>query len=128
MFRRQFPKGQGPGEFDSFDPVFSPDGRLFAADWSQRRLTILDLDFKVVQIEKMGLYGDEFQMIRGSTVFPGLSGFEGARTQPRRFDEMRAERGYRQGDRRLRLGSTAGRGRHVRGQSLSDPAQVCARS
>ncbi len=58
----RFPKGQGPGDFDSFDPVFSPDGRLFAADWSQRRLTILDLDFKVVRVEKMSLYGDEFQM------------------------------------------------------------------
>lgn len=62
MFRRQIPKGQGPGEFDGFDPVFSPDGRLFAADWSQRRLTIFDLDFKVVHMEKMILYGDEFQM------------------------------------------------------------------
>jgi len=62
VFRRQIPKGQGPGDFDSFDPVFSPDGRLFAADWSQRRLTILDLDFKVVHVEKMILYGDEFRM------------------------------------------------------------------
>ncbi len=62
VFRRRIPKGQGPGDFDSFDPVFSPDGRLFAADWSQRRLTILDLDFKVLHVEKMSLYGDEFQM------------------------------------------------------------------
>ncbi|OGD13389.1 MAG: hypothetical protein A2V76_10670 [Candidatus Aminicenantes bacterium RBG_16_63_14] len=62
VLRRQIPRGRGPGEFDSFDPVFSPDGRLFAADWAQRRLTILDLDFKVVHIEKMSLYGDEFQM------------------------------------------------------------------
>lgn len=62
VFRRQILKGQGPGEFDGFDPVFSPDGRLFAADWPQRRLTILDPDFKVVHIEKMSLYGDEFQM------------------------------------------------------------------
>jgi hypothetical protein len=62
LSRRQIPKGQGPGEFDSFDPVFSPDGRLFAADWSQRRLSVLDQDFKVVTIEKMALYGDEFRM------------------------------------------------------------------
>ena len=60
--RRQIPKGQGPGEFDSFDPVFSPSGQIYAADWSQRRLTILDRDFKVVEIRKMPLYGDLFQM------------------------------------------------------------------
>jgi hypothetical protein len=60
--RRQIPKGQGPGEFDNFDPVFSPSGQLYAADWSQRRLTILDRDFKVVEIRKMPLYGDLFQM------------------------------------------------------------------
>jgi len=60
--RRQIPKGQGPGEFDGFDPVFSAGGQLYAADWSQRRLTILDRDFKVVEIRKMPLYGDLFQM------------------------------------------------------------------
>ena len=70
IFRRQFPKGQGPGEFDSLDPVFSQDGRLYAADWSQRRLTVLDTDFKVVQIEKMKLYGSQFQMdSRGQRYF-----------------------------------------------------------
>jgi len=62
LYRRQIPQGQGPGEFDGFDPVFSPDGRLFAADWSQRRLTIFDRDFKIVAIEKLNLYGDEFTM------------------------------------------------------------------
>ena len=62
VFYRKIPEGQGPGEFDSFDPVFSSDGQLFAADWSQRRLTVLDPDFKVVQIEKMSLYGDAFQL------------------------------------------------------------------
>jgi len=60
--RREIPKGQGPGEFDNFDPVLSSDGRMYAADWSQRRLTVLGPDFKVVRIEKMRLYGDAFQM------------------------------------------------------------------
>ena len=32
--RRQIPKGQGPGEFDGFDPVFSSEWTLiYAADW-----------------------------------------------------------------------------------------------
>lgn len=60
--RRQIPKGQGPGEFDGFDPVFSSDGLIYAADWPQRRLTILDSSFKVLEIKKMALYGDIFQM------------------------------------------------------------------
>lgn len=60
--RRFIPKGQGPGEFNSFDPVITQDGRFLAADWPQRRLTLLDRDFKVVRMEKMGLYGDIFQV------------------------------------------------------------------
>lgn len=70
IFRRRFPKGQGPGEFDSLDPVFAQEGRFYAADWSQRRLTVLDAAFKVVQIEKMKLYGSQFQMdSRGQRYF-----------------------------------------------------------
>lgn len=62
LSQRQFPKGQGPGEFDSFDPILSADGRMVAADFAQRRLTFFGPDFKVVQIEKMKLYGGHFRM------------------------------------------------------------------
>jgi len=60
--RRQITKGQGPGEFSDFDFVFDKTGRLFAADWAQRRLTIFDKDFRIEKIEKLNLYGDEFLM------------------------------------------------------------------
>ncbi len=58
------PASQGTGTrgIRQFDAVFSQDGRLYAADWSQRRLTVLGPDFRVILIEKMKLYGDQFQM------------------------------------------------------------------
>lgn len=62
LSRRSITKGQGPGEFNSFDPVFLPDGRLIVADWPQRRITILGPDFNLVNIEKMKLYGNQFRL------------------------------------------------------------------
>jgi hypothetical protein len=62
LSRRSFTKGQGPGEFNGFDPAFSPDGRLFVADWPQRRITIFGPDLNLVNIEKMKLYGDQFRL------------------------------------------------------------------
>jgi hypothetical protein len=61
-FRRKIAKGQGPGEFSDFDFVFDKSGRLFAADWAQRRLTVFDKDFRIDKIEKLNLYGDQFLM------------------------------------------------------------------
>jgi len=60
--RRQIAKGQGPGEFSDFEFVFDKSGRLFAADWAQRRLTVFDKEFRVEKIEKLNLYGDQFLM------------------------------------------------------------------
>jgi hypothetical protein len=60
--RRQIAKGQGPGEFSDFDFVFDKSGRLLAADWAQRRLTVFDKDFRIDKIEKLNLYGDQFLM------------------------------------------------------------------
>lgn len=60
--RRQIIEGQGPGEFQSFDPVFTQGGRVFVADWPQRRLTIMDRSFKIEKIAKLDLYGDCFNL------------------------------------------------------------------
>ena len=60
--RRQIAKGQGPGEFSDFEFVFDKSGRLFAADWAQRRLTVFDKNFRIEKIEKLNLYGDQFLM------------------------------------------------------------------
>lgn len=60
--RRQIIEGQGPGEFQSFEPVFTQDGRVFVADWPQRRLTIMDRSFKIEKIAKLDLYGACFNM------------------------------------------------------------------
>jgi len=62
ILRRQFSKGQGPGEFESLDIAFSRDGRLHATDWAQRRLTIFGPDFKIDHIDKMRFNGDLLQM------------------------------------------------------------------
>lgn len=42
IFKKVFPKGQGPGDFYFMDPYFSSDGRLFLYDKMQRRVTILN--------------------------------------------------------------------------------------
>ena len=60
--RWQIVDGQGPGEFKGFDPAFTSDGRLYIADWSQRRLTVMNRSFQVEKIIKLGLYGDRFTM------------------------------------------------------------------
>ena len=51
--RKEFPKGQGPGEFNGFDPCLSKNGNLYIADWSQRRLTLLDASFKILELSKL---------------------------------------------------------------------------
>ncbi|MCJ7583064.1 MAG: hypothetical protein MUP98_21310, partial [Candidatus Aminicenantes bacterium] len=60
--RKGFPKGQGPGEFNGFDPCLSKNGYLYIADWSQRRLTLLDASFKILELSKMKLYGCVFRL------------------------------------------------------------------
>ena len=67
--RRQIVEGQGPGEFQGFDPVFTYDGRVFVADWSQRRLTIMDKSFKIEKITKLDLNGDRFTMDSRSNMY-----------------------------------------------------------
>ena len=60
--RKKFPKGQGPGEFRGFDPCLSKNGNIYVADWSQRRLTLLDTNFKILELSKMKLYGFIFRL------------------------------------------------------------------
>jgi len=47
IFKKVFPKGQGPGDFYFMDPYFSSDGRLYLYDKLNRRLTILNRDFDI---------------------------------------------------------------------------------
>ena len=60
--RKEFPKGQAPGEFNGFDPCLSKNGNLYIADWSQRRLTTLDASFKILELSKLKLYGFIFRL------------------------------------------------------------------
>jgi len=60
--RKEFPKGQGPGEFRGFDPCLSKNGNIYIADWSQRRLTLLDTNFNILELSKMKLYGFIFRL------------------------------------------------------------------
>ena len=60
--RKEFPKGQGPGEFNGFDPCLSKNGNLYIADWSQRRLTTLDASFKILELSEIKLYGFIFRL------------------------------------------------------------------
>lgn len=60
--RRDFPSGQGPGEFGFFDPEFAADGRLLVLDGRQRRLTAFDKDFRLLGVSKVGLWGDNFRL------------------------------------------------------------------
>jgi len=60
--RNEFPKGQAPGEFNGFDPCLSKNGNLYIADWSQRRLTVLDASFKILELSKLKLYGFIFRL------------------------------------------------------------------
>jgi hypothetical protein len=67
--RRQIVEGQGPGEFQGFDPVFTDDGRVFIADWSQRRLTVMNKSFQVEKITKLDLNGDRLAMDSKSNMY-----------------------------------------------------------
>ena len=58
--RKDFKRGQGPGEFGFFDPEFTRDGRLLVLDGRQRRLTAFDKDSKLLDVSKIGLWGDNF--------------------------------------------------------------------
>jgi len=60
--RRDFRPGQGPGEFGFFDPEFVRDGRLLVLDGRQRRLTAFDKDFKLLNVAKVDLWGDNFRL------------------------------------------------------------------
>jgi len=60
--RKEFPTGQAPGEFSGFDPCLSKNGDFHIADWSQRRLTILNASFKILELSKMKLYGFIFRL------------------------------------------------------------------
>lgn len=55
--RKKFPKGQAPGEFSGFDPLLSKNGNFYIADWSQRRLTILDSNFEILELTKLKVHG-----------------------------------------------------------------------
>jgi hypothetical protein len=62
VLRKEFPKGQGPGEFSGMDPSLSKDGRLFIVDSSQRRLTILDENLEIREIKKLQFWGGLFSL------------------------------------------------------------------
>ena len=66
--RRKIAKGQGPGEFSDFNFVFDKSGRLFAADWPQRRLTVFNKDFRIEKIEKLNLYECIFFAMRTNII------------------------------------------------------------
>ena len=62
ILRKEFSKGQGPGEFSGIDPSLSKDGRLFIVDSSQRRLTILDKNLEIMEIKKLQFWGGIFSL------------------------------------------------------------------
>ncbi len=67
--RRDFRPGQGPGEFGFFDPEFARDGRLLVLDGRQRRLTAFDPDLKLLNVSKVGLWGDNFRLDSGGNMY-----------------------------------------------------------
>ncbi len=42
IFKKVFPKGQGPGDFNFMDPYFSSDGKFYLFDKVPQRITILN--------------------------------------------------------------------------------------
>ncbi|HPW17056.1 MAG TPA: hypothetical protein PLP83_01605 [Candidatus Aminicenantes bacterium] len=67
--RKDFRPGQGPGEFGFFDPEFASDGRLLVLDGRQRRLTVFDGDFKLLNVSKVALWGDDFRLDRAGNIY-----------------------------------------------------------
>ena len=60
--RKPFRKGQGPGEFQMIDAQYDPQGLFFLYDGSQRRLTILDKNYEIRDIQKTNFWGIVFRM------------------------------------------------------------------
>lgn len=60
IFKRVFPKGQGPGDFFFMDPVFSSDGKLYIFDKVPQRITILN---KACEVQ------DSMEIKRGRFLF-----------------------------------------------------------
>jgi len=52
IFKRVFPKGQGPGDFFFMDPFFSSDGKLYIFDKQLHRLTILNNNCEIQNTTK----------------------------------------------------------------------------
>jgi len=62
ILRKEFRKGQGPGEFRGMDPAFAADGRIFIFDTMQHRITILDERLEPAKILKLGFFGSLLQL------------------------------------------------------------------
>ena len=56
ILKKEFPKGQGPGEFTSMAPRFSSDGRFFIYDRRQLRLTIMNSNYEIQNTLKFNEY------------------------------------------------------------------------
>lgn len=69
VLKKSFPKGQGPGEFYNFDFSLSNDGRVFIADASQRRLTVLNKNMEIEEIRKMKFWGGLFTLDSKDNMF-----------------------------------------------------------
>ena len=54
VFRKELPKGQGPGEFTSMDLALSPRGRFYIYDQRQFRLTVMNKKYGVENLLKFG--------------------------------------------------------------------------
>lgn len=52
IFKKVFPKGQGPGDFFFMDPFFSSDGKLYIFDKQLHRLTILNNNCEIQNTTK----------------------------------------------------------------------------
>jgi hypothetical protein len=59
---KPFRKGQRPGEFQMIDADFTAAGLLTVYDGPQRRLTILNKNYEVLKIQKMGFWGLVFEL------------------------------------------------------------------
>lgn len=56
ILKKEFPKGQGPGEFVSMAPRLSSDGRFFIYDRRQLRLTIMNNNYEIQNTLKFNEY------------------------------------------------------------------------
>lgn len=69
IFKKVFPRGQGPGEFFFMDPYFSSNGRLYLFDKQQYRLSILNQDCELLDSKKTKGYKINFRLDSNGNMF-----------------------------------------------------------